>query len=81
MKYSTQVKLVLFLFLTLELLAFSYEDEVQTLLSKGKIEAESGNFTVALNHFNTAMGYLRQVSISHPLVKEVEKEIRVTKGR
>lgn len=81
MKYSTQVKWVLFLFLTLELLAFSSEDEVQSLLSKGKIEAESGNFTIALNHFNTAMGYLRQVSSSHPLVEEIQKEIRITKGR
>jgi len=81
MKYPTQVKWVLFLFLTLELLAFSSEDEVQSLLSKGKIEAESGNFTVALGHFNTAMGYLRQVSSSHPLVEEVQKEIRIAKGR
>jgi hypothetical protein len=81
MKCSTQVKWVIFLFFTLKLFAFSSEDEVQSLLSKGKIEAESGNFTVALSHFNTAMGYLRQVSSSHPLVQEVQKEIRIARGR
>lgn len=60
---------------------YSSEDLVISLLEKGKEEAEKGNFTTALTHFNKAMGYLKQASHSHPLVEEVQKQIRITKGR
>ena len=69
-----------FLFSTF-LYAFNSEEVVISLVEKGKIEAEQGNFTIALSHFNKAMGYLKQVSNTHPLVEEVQKQIRVTKGR
>jgi hypothetical protein len=81
MKYLAQVKWVIFLFILIDLSGFSSQESVQSLLKKGRFEAESGNFTLALNHFNTAMGHLRQVSSSHPLVEQVQKEIRLTKGR
>ncbi len=56
MTYLAQVKWVIFLFILIDLSGFSSENSVQSLLKKGRFEAESGNFTLALNHFNTAMG-------------------------
>ena len=57
------------------------EQKVETLLEQGKQEAEKGEFANSLNSLNMAMGYLRQVSRSHPLHEEVQKQIRLTKGR
>jgi len=51
------------------------------LLEQGKLASEQGDFTQAINSFNRAMGYLRQASRSHPLLEEVQKQIRITKGR
>lgn len=81
MKYLALIKWVLFIFFVFDAGAVSSEKIVQSLLDKGNIAAESGDFNLALNHFNTAMGYLRQVSKTHPLFEEVEKQIRITKGR
>jgi hypothetical protein len=55
--------------------------EVERLLEAGRAEADKGDFTKALGHFNKAMGYLKQASPSHPLNEVVRREIRVTKGR
>jgi hypothetical protein len=78
--YLAQFRWVI-LFLALDILFGSTEDIVQSHLEKGKVEAEQGNFKIALNHFNNAMGYLRQSSNDNLLIEEVEKQIRITKGR
>lgn len=81
MRFITHILWVkVFLFSTF-VYALNSEEIVVSLLEKGKTEAEKGNFTQALSHYNKAMGYLRQTSRNHPLVEEVEKQIRITKGR
>ena len=80
MHLLTQFKWVIFFLIAFDLSA-SAQDQVQALLDKGKKEAEIGNFDLALVHFNKAMGYLRQASSNHPLADEVQKEIKITKGR
>lgn len=80
MNYLAQFKWVIF-FIAFNILHASSEDIARSLLDQGKVEAEQGNFKIALNHFNDAMGYLRQSSNDNLLIEEVEKQIRITKGR
>lgn len=81
MKYRFFIFWVLFSFICFKLSGFSSEQEVKSLLDQGKLEAENGEFANAMNSLNQAMGYLRQVSSSHPLLEEVQKQMRITKGR
>lgn len=81
MKIFTHIFWVIFFIITSNLFGLNSEEVVNSLLKKGQVEAEKGNFTEALSHYNKAMGYLRQASRNHPLVEEVEKQIRITKGR
>ena len=81
MKFITLFYWVLLFCFTISLSAFNSEKEVSLLLEQGKLATEQGDFTHAINSFNQAMGYLRQASRSHPLLEEVQKQIRITKGR
>ncbi len=78
MKYRFFIFWVLFSFISFKLSGFSSEQEVKSLLDQGKLEAENGEFANAMNSLNQAMGYLRQVSSSHPLLEEVQKQMRIS---
>ena len=81
MKYLNLMNWVLVSSIIFTQSVFSSEQEVKVLLDRGKLEAENGNFANALISLNKAMGYLRQASSNHPLLTEVQKQIRITKGR
>ena len=56
-------------------------NDPQSLLDEGIRLAENEQFPEALKLLNRAMGMLRQVPSSNPLRIEVEKQVRLTKGR
>ena len=56
-------------------------NDPQSLLDEGIRLAENEQFPEALKLLNRAMGMLRQAPSNNPLRVEVEKQVRLTKGR
>jgi hypothetical protein len=74
--------LILFLlFPFINIFAVKSAPEIEELLQSGKDDFNNNNFVQALITFNRAMGYLREVPKSNPLVKDIEQHIRLTKGK
>ena len=61
--------------------AVDSERQIEVLIESGKQHFNNGNLSLALTTFNRAMGYLREVPKNHPLLKDVEQHIRLTKGK
>lgn len=70
-----------FFFLCNSLSAFQNEQLIEELIKKGKKDFENANYSEALSTFNKAMGYLREVPRNHPFLKDLDQQIRMTKGK
>lgn len=61
--------------------AFQNEQFIEELIKKGKKDFENANYSEALSTFNKAMGYLREVPRNHRFLKDLDQQIRMTKGK
>ena len=59
----------------------SYNSVAEELLEKSKNHIENEDFRSAIATLNQAMGILKETSRNHPLRIQVEKQLRIAKGR